>query len=270
MPKKIILSAIFPLAVLLLAGCQGKVSSTNQSSSSSNANISTQVVNTNNQTANVNQVTKEYPDTCTAPDVGPTTVKNSSGQEVAVSAVKISDSDQAFEQIKIQARAWASDAIVMDLIGTFSFFNLSPDNMAHFGSTQGKHYGWQSGVYSPSKGETVVYSWINGEAGGSLPQAIDANNKSFYQGTKGIESMAGLITSCQAYAVAKAHGLDDVKNYYHTVFNDKSKYPSKPVWVFNEYSRTKVEKSPLGDFVIRHFIAAQTGEYLGSSGNQYN
>jgi hypothetical protein len=76
-----------------------------------------------------------------------------------------------------------------------------------------------------------------------------------------------MISSCQAYEVAKANGLNEKDNYYLIFtgdFRTSQKYPERKTWIVQELSRTDTDggKSMLGKVVMNYAIDGVTGEFL--------
>lgn len=129
-------------------------------------------------------------------------------------------------------------------------------------------WAWSATFYSPSKNENVYLAYIDGEAGGSIPQQMDERTVEAYAGNTPLyQDVSDMIDSCQAYEIAKQNGLDDISNYYIIMTGDNRslmKYPGRKTWVVEEHSRTDNDngKELSGKVRYTYLIDGITGEFL--------
>jgi hypothetical protein len=211
--------------------------------------------------------------TCTIPPpaFSSTTSTNAVGAETRFSPTHISTSEAAIPKLWEKALEWASDARLTNGYngeGNYLMLNGDPKARTHYGEERGAVWAWSADFYSPSKKQRINVGFIDGETGGSLPSDVAADLlKSYEQYPSLYTDVSDMISSCQAYEVAKANGLDDKADYYIIMTGDNrstKKYPGRKTWVLEERSRTDNDngKEPMGKIVMTYLIDGVTGEFL--------
>jgi len=205
------------------------------------------------------------------PAVSSPTSTNAGGKEYKYPTSKIYTSSQAIPQLWAKAREWAPDVKIR---GGYhgagnSYTPTDIKGRAHYGAVRGAEWAWDATFYSPSKKQEVYLGYIDGQVGGSIPQAIQESTfkadeerpTSIYTNTD------DMIDSCVVYELAKANGFDEKENYHIYMTGDTrtaTKYPGRKTWIVEERSRTDTDdgKESLGKVVNTYLIDGQTGELL--------
>ncbi len=205
------------------------------------------------------------------PAVSYPTSTNADGKENKAPVYKIATSRQAIPELWKEARKWAPDAkIRMGYHGSGAAFTpTDPKGRAHYADLRGAEWAWSATFYSPSKKEEVYLAYIDGQTGGSIPQAVQ--EETFQEDEKRAASIYAdyedLIDSCVVYEQAKTQGFDEKANYPIYMTGDTrsaTKYPGRKTWVLEERSRTDTDggKEVLGKVMNTYLFDAVTGEYL--------
>jgi len=220
--------------------------------------------------------------TCAVPppaESAPTST-NAEGKVYPYPKSKIYTSSQAIPQLWAEARKWAPDAKIR---GGYhgagnSFTPTDPKSRAHYGSVRGAVWAWDATFYSPSKKQEIFLAYIEGQAGGSIPQAVqDSTFTADEQRPPSIYTTADdMIDSCVVYELAKANGFDEKANYHIYMTGDNrsaAKYPNRKTWIVEERSRTDTDggKEVMGKVVNTYLFDALTGELLEKfAGRKYS
>jgi hypothetical protein len=124
-------------------------------------------------------------------------------------------------------------------------------------------YSWSGTFYSPAKNQEVYLAYMEDEAGGSIPQTVKADRLESYKKGSIYVDTSDMISSCVAYEIAKANGLDEMANYY-LIKNGYYTPGQKKTWIIWEMSRTDNDggKEPMGKPINSYVIDAVTGELL--------
>jgi len=190
---------------------------------------------------------------------------NASGKEIEVRPEPLYTSEVAIPKLEAAAKKWAQDARV---VGTYSsgVQSFTPTDIKfrlHYGEDRGAMYSWSGTFYSPSKNQDVWLAYIEDDAGGSIPQTVKPDMLESYNKGSIYVDTSDMISSCVAYEVAKANGLDEKANYY-LIMNGHYAPGQKKTWIIWEMSRTDNDngKEPMGKPINSYVIDAVTGELL--------
>jgi len=200
------------------------------------------------------------------------TSTNAEGKEYPYPKSKIYTSSQAIPQLWAEARKWAPDAKIRGGYGGggTSYTPADPKLRAHFAQARGAEWAWDATFYSSSKKQEMFIAYIDGQAGGSIAQAVQEST--FAADEKlplSIYTNADdMIDSCVVYELAKANGFDEKANY-HIYLTDNAqsgieKYRNRKTWKLEERSRTDTDggKETMGTVVNSYLFDAVTGELL--------
>lgn len=260
--------------VLLAAGCSSNAPPTSQKT---NDNKPAQTnVETGKPTSadNLKQPIAAVAKKCAVPppELSAATATNAGRMEIKTKPVKIYTSSYAIGQLWVKAREWAPDAKIRGGYhgaGT-SFTPTDAAYRLHAGSVRGAEWAWTATFYSPSKKEDVYLGYIEGDAGGSIPQAVQESTfrADEEKPTSIYTNYEDMIDSCVVYELAQANGFDEKENYHIYYTGDTrtaTKYPGRKTWIVEERSRTDTDggKESLGKVVNTYLFDAVTGELLG-------
>ncbi len=156
---------------------------------------------------------------------------------------------QAFQQMYPTARAWAADAMPVQ---------MESINLPQVKSSDGKAGAWECVFYSPSTAKSRMYTWSAVEAEGNLHKGVFASTEPGLRSPKTFEIAALRTDSDAAYKTAVEKSAEYVK-----------KHPDTPVIFHLEMSNrfpnlawriiwgTSIASS---DYSV--FVDATTGEFL--------
>jgi len=127
---------------------------------------------------------------------------------------KIASSQEAVKAILEKAREWSQDAEIHNL-KSYVQSSVINDQWVFSGYDQGKFIIWTARLYSPSKKEARLATWVMGKI--SLGDPYGKDNPAFSNLESQFPNLNYLSqenSSIEAYQKAKLQGLDDKKHYY--------------------------------------------------------
>ncbi|HLJ47940.1 MAG TPA: hypothetical protein VKU01_18115 [Bryobacteraceae bacterium] len=155
----------------------------------------------------------------------------------------------AFQQMYPTARAWATDAIPVQ---------MESINLQQVKSSDGKAGAWEAIFYSPSLAKARMYTWSAVEAEGNLHKGVFASAEPGLRSPKAFEIAALRTDSDAAYKTAVEKSAEFVK-----------KHPDMPVFFVLEMTNRFpnlawriVWGTSIASSEYSVFVDATTGEYL--------
>jgi len=182
----------------------------------------------------------------------------------------VESSDIVFPLMNEELYKWAGDALIMNIsaiggsIGAEGSSAGQASEKIYYGAENGEFSSYLMSVFSKSKAQLNNVSWESGKIIVGTGSDLDKVSLTNYENIKMISPNINIISSERAFEIAKANGMDDVKNkclaYVFTEFSTDKIY-----WEYNERSRTEVDAKGLEIIIAKYKIDAVTGDYLGKT-----